>query len=220
VAHVVVLVGMPPAESIPAIFQFAEAFLSGGRRLLPPEDWAGAAQVAVVPPFDPAQVQFQGPLPVTVDGVPALQSLLVGAVLVMTPFAAPHWPFTGGADARGAEQTAVVPPLLPTQLQFQGPLPVTLVAVPALQRLVVGAVVTATPAAVPHEPFMRHCACAGPKTINERRTANTVWRIWCAKIFRKLQVAIRPICIVKRTRRHRGRSPREMRLQGNDGRVR
>ena len=120
----------------------------------PPEEAEerGAEQVAVEPPFDPAQPQLHGPLPLTPEAEPVVHSPLVGAVLVMTPFAGPHWPLTG-AEASGAEQVAVVPPLLPTQVQVQGPLPVTVVAVPALQRLVVGAVVTARFAAVPHEPF-------------------------------------------------------------------
>ena len=119
----------------------------------PPAEERGAEQVAVEPPLDPAQLQLHGPLPLTPEAEPVVHSPLVGAVLVMTPFAGPHWPLTG-AEASGAEQVAVVPPLLPTQVQVQAPLPVvTVVAVPALQRLVVGAVVTATFAAVPHEPF-------------------------------------------------------------------
>ncbi len=39
-----------------------------------------AEQRAVAPPFDPAQVQFQGPAPVTVDGVPEVQKFDVGFV--------------------------------------------------------------------------------------------------------------------------------------------
>ena len=53
----------------------------------------------------------------------------------------------------GAEQGAVVPPLLPAQLQFHGPLPVTLDAVPTAQRSVVGALATATVFALPHRPL-------------------------------------------------------------------
>jgi hypothetical protein len=163
---------------------------------------AEAPQIAVLPPFDPAQVQLQGPLPVTVDGVPALQNPLVGAVLVMTPFAGPHWPFSGGAEASGAPQIAVLPPLLPTQVQVQGPLPVTVVAVPALQRLAVGAVVTPTPAATPHKPYTRwegerSCASAGPKTMNERRKANTAQRKWRINKYSPPQASIFAIGIVK-----------------------
>ncbi len=52
-----------------------------------------------------------------------------------------------------AEQLAVVPPLDPVQLHVQGPVPLTAVAVPALQRLVVGAVVKVPPLDEPHTPF-------------------------------------------------------------------
>jgi len=94
----------------------------------------GAEQVAAEPPFDPAQLQFHGPLPLTAEAEPVVQSPLAGALLTATPFAEPHAPFTG-AGGSFAAQIAMVPPLLPRQLQFQGPLPVTVVAVPALQRL-------------------------------------------------------------------------------------
>ena len=40
-----------------------------------------------------------------------------------------------------AEQLAVVPPFVPVQLQFHGPVPDTVVGVPVEQRLVVGDVV-------------------------------------------------------------------------------
>jgi hypothetical protein len=83
-----------------------------------------------------------------------VQSPLVGAVLTATPFAGPHTPFTGCAEATFvAEQVAVVPPLLPAQLQFQGPLPLTADAVPALQRLAVGAVDRLEPFEEPHTPL-------------------------------------------------------------------
>jgi len=52
-----------------------------------------------------------------------------------------------------AEQVAVVPPLLPVQLQLQGPLPVTLEVVPVVQRFAVGAIVIMVPLAVPHVPL-------------------------------------------------------------------
>ena len=52
-----------------------------------------------------------------------------------------------------AEQAAFVPPPDPLHDQFHGPLPVTLVAVPAEHRLVVGAVVRLVPFADPHTPF-------------------------------------------------------------------
>ena len=97
-------------------------------------------QEAVLPPLLPAQLHDHGPLPLTVDAVPALQRLAVGAALTVPPFEEPHAPFTGGAEATFvAEQVAVVPPLLPAQLHDHGPLPLTVDAVPALQRLAVGA---------------------------------------------------------------------------------
>jgi hypothetical protein len=136
-----------------------------------------AEQVATVPPLLPAQVQFQGPLPLTADAVPALHRFAVGAVLTVPLFALPQAPVVSSK----AEQLAVVPPLSPTQVQFQGPPPLNFEAVPALQRLADGAVVTPTPAAAPHNPFTRweggfFCAWAGPETMNERRKANTARR--------------------------------------------
>ena len=56
-----------------------------------------AWQLAVDPPFDPAQVQIQGPLPVTALAVPALQRLVVGAEAKVPPLDEPHWPLTGVA---------------------------------------------------------------------------------------------------------------------------
>jgi hypothetical protein len=136
----------------------------------------------------PAQLHVHGPLPLTADAVPALQRLVVGAVLTATPFAGPHCPFTGGGGGGGggeascATQVAVVPPLLPAQLHVHEPLPLTTDAVPALQRLVVGALGKLPPLEEPHTPFTRweggcFCACAGPETMDERRKANTARRI-------------------------------------------
>jgi hypothetical protein len=76
-----------------------------------------------------------------------VQSPVLGALLAALPLAVPQEPFTA---AGGAEQLAVVPPLLPAQDQFHGPLPVTAEAAPALQRFVAGALLTATPLAEPH----------------------------------------------------------------------
>ena len=55
---------------------------------------SGALQLAVVPPFCPAQLQFQGPVPETDDGVPSAQRLFVGAVVVAVLCAVPQVPFT------------------------------------------------------------------------------------------------------------------------------
>jgi hypothetical protein len=85
------------------------------------------------------------PVPITGAEQPA-----VGALLVGTPFADPHWPFTGGFCASGAEHCAVVPPPVPMQLQVQGPVPLTVDAVPALHIPELAVVVLATPFAGPH----------------------------------------------------------------------
>jgi hypothetical protein len=100
----------------------------------------------------PAQDQFHGPLPVTAEAVPVVQSPVVGALLTALPLAVPQEPFTA-EETTGAEQLAVVPPHLPAQDQFHGPLPVTAEAVPALHRFMVGALLTATPFDEPHEPL-------------------------------------------------------------------
>ena len=121
---------------------------------------------AVLPPLLPTQVHDHGPLPLTADAVPVEQRFAVGLALTVAPFEEPHAPFTGGLEAIFvAEQVAVVPPLLPAQLHAHGPLPPTDDAAPAMQRLAVGALMCATPAAAPHTPFTRceggcFCACA------------------------------------------------------------
>ena len=51
------------------------------------------------------------------------------------------------------EQLASEPPLLPRHVHVYGPLPLTLVALPALHRLLVGAPVVFPPAAEPQDPF-------------------------------------------------------------------
>ena len=109
---------------------------------------------AVLPPVLPTQVHAHGPLPLTLEAVPVLQRFAVGAVLTVPPFALPHAPFTGVAEATFfAEQVAVVPPLAPAQLHAHGPLPLTVDAVPALQRLAVGALLSVPPFEAPHAPF-------------------------------------------------------------------
>jgi hypothetical protein len=52
-----------------------------------------AVQLAVVPPFVPAHVHDQGPLPLTADGVPVLHRLLVGTVVMDPPLMLPQVPF-------------------------------------------------------------------------------------------------------------------------------
>src|SRR5438270_8505626 len=80
----------------------------------------------------------------------------------------------GGGDeaASGAEHEAVLPPFWPLHCQYHGPLPVTAVAVPALHRPEVGAVVVGTPFAGPHTPLIAF----GPAAIagSERSDTETV----------------------------------------------
>jgi hypothetical protein len=54
-----------------------------------------------------------------------------------------------------AEQLAVVPPFIPVQLQYQGPVPVTVVAVPVVQRLLVGVAIAGVPLLLPQTPLAR-----------------------------------------------------------------
>jgi hypothetical protein len=57
-----------------------------------------------------------------------------------------------GRGALFALHDAVPPPFAPTQLQFQGPVPVTDEALPAAQKFVAGIEETVLPLADPHEP--------------------------------------------------------------------
>jgi hypothetical protein len=113
---------------------------------------SGAAQEALVPPLEPVQFHDHGPEPVTDEAVPVEQRLVEGAALTATPFADPQVPFTA-VGVLDAEQLAVVPLLEPVQDHVHGPEPVTLDAVPAVQRLVVGTVLTVVPLAEPQVPF-------------------------------------------------------------------
>lgn len=54
-----------------------------------------AAQLALLPPFLPAQLQVHGPLPLTPLAVPVLHKLVVGAVVKVLPLALPQTPLTG-----------------------------------------------------------------------------------------------------------------------------
>src|ERR1700722_4159208 len=112
-----------------------------------------AEQLAVVPPLAPAQLHDHGPEPETDEAEPVVQRLVVGAVETVVPFADPQAPLVGVAVLL-AEQEAFVPPLAPVQDHDQGPEPLTLVAVPAVQRLVVGLLATVVPLADPQAPFV------------------------------------------------------------------
>ncbi len=54
-----------------------------------------ALQAAVVPPFRPVQLHVQGPRPVTVVALPALQRFVVGVAVKVPPFELPQAPLTG-----------------------------------------------------------------------------------------------------------------------------
>jgi hypothetical protein len=83
-------------------------------------------------------------------GVPLVQRLVVGALLSVCPFAVPHAPLTApppellllddevAPEELLTEHCAVVPPLMPAQLQLHGPLPLTGEAVPPLHRSALG----------------------------------------------------------------------------------
>ncbi len=58
-----------------------------------------AEQLAVVPPFEPPQLQVHGPEPATDDDVPVEQRLVEGAADTVVPFADPHAPLTATAPA-------------------------------------------------------------------------------------------------------------------------
>ncbi|MGH7061587.1 MAG: hypothetical protein ACREFH_14465 [Stellaceae bacterium] len=119
---------------------------------LPEELASGAEHDAVFPPLLPAQVQVHGLLPLTVEALPAVQRLDVGALLTATLLAEPQTPLTAVA-ATEARHCAVAPPLLPAQLQRHGPLPETADAVPAAHRFVAGALFRAAPFEEPHTPL-------------------------------------------------------------------
>ncbi len=53
-----------------------------------------AVQLAVEPPLLPAQLHAQGPLPVTLDEVPAVHRLVVGTLARLSPLDAPQMPLT------------------------------------------------------------------------------------------------------------------------------
>ena len=85
--------------------------------------------------------------------MPPLHNPLRGVVKVGTPFAAPHTPLIGAGGCKGAVQLTVMPLFSPMQFQFQGPFPLTAVALPAAQRLSIGCIIIAAPLAEPQRPF-------------------------------------------------------------------
>jgi hypothetical protein len=79
----------------------------------------GAKHDAAVPPFDPAQDQVQGPLPLTDEAEPVPHRLEAGAEETAVPLAEPHAPLMGPTTGVvfGAWHCAVAPPFDPAQLQ-------------------------------------------------------------------------------------------------------
>lgn len=61
----------------------------------------------------------------------------------------------GGGGTSGAVQLTVIPPFAPMQPQFQGPLPLSAVAVPDVQSPSSGAALAATPLEGPQRPFTK-----------------------------------------------------------------
>src|SRR5581483_6856902 len=89
--------------------------------------------------------------PATAVGVPALHSPVFGAVEVGTPSALPQAPGTE-PPSTGAEHCADAPPAPPKQGHVHGPVPFTLMLMPALHRPIDGGVGVATPLAGPQAP--------------------------------------------------------------------
>ena len=148
-----------------------------------PVDASLSVHDAVLPPLLPAQLHAHGPLPLTVEAVPAVQRLAVGLALTVVPFALPHAPLTGVA-ASLSEHDAVLPPLLPAQLHAHGPLPLTVDAVPAVQRLAVGLALAVAPFEEPHAPLTWNRAGGGQRGVERpgcgcttrRRGAELGWQ--------------------------------------------
>ncbi|OQB06960.1 MAG: hypothetical protein BWY21_01816 [Parcubacteria group bacterium ADurb.Bin216] len=74
---------------------------------------------------------------------------MVGAIVKVPPLDEPHCPLV----TLTALHESAVPPLRPVQDQVHGPTPVTAVAVPAEQRLAVGALAKVPPSDEPQTPL-------------------------------------------------------------------
>jgi hypothetical protein len=111
-----------------------------------------AEHEAALPPLLPEHAHDQGPEPLTADAEPVAQRLVVGALAKERLLDAPQEPLTT-VVAVLAEQSAVLPPLVPLQFQYQGPLPSILEAEPVEQKLSVGALLMLIPLEEPQEPL-------------------------------------------------------------------
>lgn len=97
----------------------------------------------------PVHFQFHGPLPDKFDVIPEEHRLMVGTIVNVPPLLLPQTPFT----FRFARHVASLPPLLPKQVQLQGPVPVTFDVAPDEQRFVDGALIKLLPFAKPQFPL-------------------------------------------------------------------
>ncbi len=128
-----------------------------------------ATHLAVVPPPDPvhdhskavgnSDIEVVGCLDSematerTSVAVPLKHKLVVGAALSKAPSDDPHAPsISFDVSLSSALHITLSPEPAPMQIHIHGPLPYMEEAVPALQRFVVGAVVTEVPLAEPQEP--------------------------------------------------------------------
>ena len=127
------------------------------------ESWAEHATDE--PPLIPPQLHVHGPIPVAPGDAPTAHNSLavVGMVVRAVPFADPQTPATAGGGGGGggggaadfcATQLAVAPPLVPPQVQFQGPVPDIAPGKPTEHSSLVkvGAVDLVVLSAVPHTP--------------------------------------------------------------------
>lgn len=109
-----------------------------------------AEQLAEVPEFTPAHVQFHGPVPVTADAVPTEQRFAEGTEASAAPFEDPQTP----SSFFGDEHVAAVPPYCPEHVQSNAPsVPATSasVFVPEAHQFAVGYEYDAA-VAVQHDP--------------------------------------------------------------------
>jgi hypothetical protein len=117
-------------------------------------DESGAVHCAAVPPLFAEQRHVQLPVaapPLTREALPVAHKLLLGLLVVATPFAVPQAPLTA---CSGAVHETELPLSLPAQRHDHVPFRTlfrTRVAVPDVQRSpAAGCVAVSTPAAAPH----------------------------------------------------------------------
>ena len=131
------------AATVPAAQRFVVGMENAGTPLAEPQapsTFTGAKHETVAPPLEPAHCHVQGPEPITLEAVPVEQRLLVGAICMVNPLAAPQTPLIAVEVALLAEHEAVDPPFELTHVQYQvEPSSKRDVLVPAVQRFVVGA---------------------------------------------------------------------------------